>query len=293
MTWDIGAFEYGDPPATPSYESVDASVAEARPVMGIDFYDDFGTHWRYNSGVVPLVIEDLTFEPDVCRVSELEVTNNLFRNTYTIELSRGNDFAAPYRAAPYESKIMVNVYRSLGEFWTFFWSGMVETVKFDDNKIPRVMCVPRTSSVARCGQRRICMVLCDLPLYSQGHGECKVNSASYKITGVIDSIDGVTFESTSFLDEAEGWLTGGELVIGNARRLIRAHTDEGATGRVVVSRPIINPETDTSGDILFEAFAGCDHTYSTCISKFNNIKNYGGQRFLPTKNPFMGEPVIY
>lgn len=56
----------------------------------------------------------------------------------------------------------------------------------------------------------------------------------------------------------------------------------------------------TSGDILtlllpFSAsplgssvivFAGCDHSIATCKSKFNNVINYGGFAFVPTKNIF-------
>jgi len=292
MTWDIGAFEYVEPLYTP-YQEVDRSIDEARPRVGIDFYDDFGTHWRYNSGTTTLTIESLSFTPDVCEVSELEITNNPFRNSYTIKLSRENEFASQFLSASYESKIMVNIYRSLGVFWTFFWSGMVETVKFDAHRIPTVRCVPRTSSVARCGQRRVCQVLCDLALYSQEIGECLVDKSNFMITGTIDNIDGLTFESSSFKDQSDGWLNGGELVIGNARRLIRTHTSPGGVGTVVVSRPILNPETNSAGEMEFVAYAGCDHTFSTCNSKFSNTANYGGQTHLPTKNPFMGEPVIY
>lgn len=292
MAWDIGAFEYVEAIYTP-YQEVDRSIADARPRIGIDFYDDFGTHWRYNSGVTSLTIESLVFEPDVCEVSELEITNNPFRNSYTIKLSRGNEFASQFLSTSYESKIMVSIYRSLGEYWTYFWSGMVETVKFDSNCIPTVTCVPRTSSMSRCGQRRVCQVLCDLALYSQEVGECKIDKAYYAITGVIDDYSGLTFESSSFKNQSDGWLNGGELVIGNARRLIRTHTSPGGVGTIVISRPIINPEMNTSGEIEFVAYAGCDHTFATCNSKFSNTANYGGHPYLPTKNPFMGEPVIY
>lgn len=32
--------------------------------------------------------------------------------------------------------------------------------------------------------------------------------------------------------------------------------------------------------------AGCDHSTSTCQSRFDNLDNYGGFPFIPTKNPF-------
>src|SRR3546814_7797331 len=32
-------------------------------------------------------------------------------------------------------------------------------------------------------------------------------------------------------------------------------------------------------------YPGCDHSRATCISKFNNLLNYGGYDFIPVKNP--------
>ncbi|MEW6169845.1 MAG: phage BR0599 family protein [Pseudomonadota bacterium] len=38
-------------------------------------------------------------------------------------------------------------------------------------------------------------------------------------------------------------------------------------------------------------YPGCDHTLSTCESKFGNSANFGGFPFIPTKNPFGGSPI--
>jgi hypothetical protein len=38
-------------------------------------------------------------------------------------------------------------------------------------------------------------------------------------------------------------------------------------------------------------FPGCDHTLATCSGKFSNTANYGGFPFMPTKNPFGGDPI--
>jgi len=40
------------------------------------------------------------------------------------------------------------------------------------------------------------------------------------------------------------------------------------------------------------AFAGCDHTISTCDSKFNNRENFGGFPYFPSINPFAGGPIF-
>lgn len=33
-------------------------------------------------------------------------------------------------------------------------------------------------------------------------------------------------------------------------------------------------------------YAGCNHSVVTCKDKFNNVNNYGGCPFVPTRNPF-------
>ena len=206
-----------------SYDDNENSAASARPKLLLDFSDEFGNHWRYNSGITTISHLTYNYTPDTCKVSEPEITSNPFRNTVKVTLSRGNAFAAPYLAAPLESQVNLIVYRFLDDEYTYYWSGMVESVNYDKNAIPTVTCNPVTSSASRIGKRRVCQKMCDLVLYGDEIGGCLVDKDSYKIEGIIDSVDGTTLESASFLDEASDWLQGGEIVIGNARRLIRSH----------------------------------------------------------------------
>ena len=206
------------------YNDKEISTALGRPKVLIKFYDDFGDEWRYNSGPISVTHLAQVYTPDICKVSELEITSNPFRNIMKIELSRGNAYAAQYLAGDVESKVMVITYRLHDADYIYYWSGMVAGVVFDDNVIPTVNCVPRTSSASKVGKRRYAQKLCDLVLYGQEIGGCLVDKELYKIEGVIDSIDGTTLESTSFMEQDTNWLQGGELIIGNARRLIKSHT---------------------------------------------------------------------
>jgi len=78
---------------------------------------------------------------------------------------------------------------------------------------------------------------------------------------------------------------GGEIVVGTARRAIIKHYGD----TIIISRPFgSNVEVDSA----FVAYKGCDHLPNTCLSKFDNILNYGGQQFLPIKNHYTGN-LIY
>lgn len=281
-----------------TYEATDASVAESRPKLLFDFADDFGTHWRYNTGTDTVSFLGFDYTADRSSMSELELSGNPFRNEVEIRLSRGNVFAIQFISGPLESKVAITVYRQLenddsgGPPFALYWFGLVQTVAFDDDSRPKLQCVPRTSSVARVGRRRTAQIMCDVGLYSQEIGECLLDKELFKITGIITSIDGLSLTSPDFDSQPDDWLKGGELVIGNAHRLIKSHINSSGSGTIEIYRAINNPETDSGDNIVFTAFAGCDHLASTCAAKFANRINYAGQEYLPVKNPFSGDAII-
>ena len=275
-----------------TYEDKEQSVNQSRPKEILDFADDFGNHWRYASGAENVSHLGQTYYADNCKISELEISENHTRNGIEVTLGRDNEFAVRYIYAPIESPVSLTIYRLQGADYVIYITTMVESVSFDNNESPLVRCYPKTSSMSRVGRRRRCQILCDHALYSQGFGECLVDQDSFKIEGIIDTVDGTTLISTSFDEQASGWLKGGEIVIGNARRLIKEHTVYGGGGgEIKISRTIFEPETNSAGDIEFVAYAGCDHSASVCASKFNNKVNFGGMQYLPVKNPFEGDSI--
>ncbi|MDX1301181.1 phage BR0599 family protein [Photobacterium sp.] len=53
---------------------------------------------------------------------------------------------------------------------------------------------------------------------------------------------------------------------------------------------LLHPATFTPGEQV-EVTRGCDRTLATCHSRFNNAINFGGAVNLPTKNPYIGDPI--
>ena len=72
---------------------------------------------------------------------------------------------------------------------------------------------------------------------------------------------------------------GGEIIVGTARRTITAQVGD----TITINRPF--GPSDVAGD-SFRAYPGCGHTQNACITKYNNILNYGGQTHLPIQNPY-------
>ena len=78
---------------------------------------------------------------------------------------------------------------------------------------------------------------------------------------------------------------GGEIIVGNARRTITSHYGD----TITINRPF--GSTVVAGS-SFYAYAGCNHTPNACRSAFDNILNYGGQEYLPVKNPYSVQNAI-
>src|SRR3546814_2715916 len=52
---------------------------------------------------------------------------------------------------------------------------------------------------------------------------------------------------------------------------------------------LITQFEDEGAGTAISLYPGCDHRRMTCKDKFNNILNYGGFDWIPTKNPMGGD----
>ncbi|GIX24913.1 MAG: hypothetical protein KatS3mg122_2144 [Caldimonas sp.] len=90
--------------------------------------------------------------------------------------------------------------------------------------------------------------------------------------------EGRQVELASLPPEVAGMLAGGWLQTpAGARHMIVSESTAG----VELLYPVgLAPQTPV------ELVAGCDHSMPTCAARFDNLANYGGFPFIPTKNPF-------
>ena len=267
-----------------SYDALEQSTMEGQPIELYHFYDDIGNHWRYTSAATLQEFEFHDYEPEPIDRQNITATHNHFKNELKLTLGRNNLFALNYVAGMLENLVSLVVYRlHLGDLTDpiIYWRGVVQRVVFDENELPTIHATPLTNDVVRAGARRRCQIMCDLPLYS---AYCSVTRSSYQIAGVITGVSGVTLSSATFGTKANGWLTGGMIIIGDAKRLIQWHVGTD----IKIGRGIV----DLATGVAFTAYAGCNHTATICNSKFSNKINYGGCQFLPISNPFQNA-IVY
>lgn len=106
-------------------------------------------------------------------------------------------------------------------------------------------------------------------------------------SATVTAVSGLTLSAPEFGLFPSGRLAGGYIewlrVDGLAElRSIRAHS-----GNSIV---VDYGAADLAADLVLTAYPGCAHTWTDC-SYFENQSNYGGDLWMPTKNPFDGNPV--
>jgi len=112
---------------------------------------------------------------------------------------------------------------------------------------------------------------------------CSLLRTDYIFYGTIISIVGTKIEAAVFGTEANGGFASGIFEANNRSQMVVWH--EGnfiRLAHIIFSLEVGMP---------LSVYAGCDHSAATCKDKFSNKINYGGQEFIPDKNPFVGDSV--
>lgn len=152
------------------------------------------------------------------------------------------------------------------------WMGRVLGVEVADDAA-RIRCESAQVSLKRIGLRRLYSRACSHVLYSAACGATPISASAEVI-----SSEGRQVELANLPPEVAGMLAGGWLEADTgARHMIVSEWTEGVE--------LLYPVAIEVGTWV-QLTAGCDHSTSTCQSRFDNLDNYGGFPFIPTKNPF-------
>ena len=162
-----------------------------------------------------------------------------------------------------------------GDYWWLSgtrWMGRVLGVEVADDSA-RIRCESAQVSLKRIGLRRLYSRACSHVLYSAACGATPILATAEVIRS-----EGRQVELASLPPEVAGMLAGGWLQTpAGARHMIVSESYAG----VELLYPVgLAPQTPV------ELVAGCDHSMPTCAARFDNLANYGGFPFIPTKNPF-------
>ena len=268
-----------------SYDLIEASAASRRPVELYTFRRDLQS-WRYTSADREIVHDSLTYAPAAMSRGAIESTAETARQALRITAPHDLPVLQPFKTSPPSGAVtftLAEYHEGDGEA-AVLWSGRIASVSWSASTAT-INLEPVYSSIRRAGLRRMFQRQCPHVLYGTA---CGVNREVHRITGTVDAITGNDISVPIAAVRPDGDLDGGIIEWDDAsgiadRRFVLAHagaalTIGGGAGALAVGQSV-------------RLYPGCDHTPTACDSKFFNIANYGGMPFIPSKNPFGGDPV--
>jgi uncharacterized phage protein (TIGR02218 family) len=268
-------------------ESTEGSrpIEVVRFVLGADTFD-------YTSAEDEVTVDGITYSPIALKRSKIGQSPEDREQVVDFTVSGDNTFARRYINVVPGSRATCTVKRVQrtdfpGPESITLFSGLVKSVKFtQDGSLAKIATQSIAAARSRSIPRFTYQGLCNHVLYDSG---CKVDdtNAAFRHNGNVLTATGNTITVAGADGFANGFFTGGfvEILGGQDIRPVLAHTGTSLT----ILLPFASDPVGTSATVL----AGCDHTISTCDTKFftsedltSNVINFGGFRFIPTKNIF-------
>lgn len=243
-------------------------------------------YFAYNDGEEIITIEGKDFLPVPMDRSPINTDGTLDKSALTIRCARDLPVSELFRVYP-PSQVVTLVIRQghvndPDEQFLVIWSGRVmsRNIKGDECEFS---CEPISASMRRSGLRRNYQFGCPHALYGP---QCNASKAAATFTQSVISVN------NNEVTLADGW-NGGEPLdhfyagiveyIYQGETFIRTILNVEFEKVIILAGPAIGLESGDSIDVI----KGCDHTMVGC-NDHNNIHNFGGQPWIPTKNPITG-----
>lgn len=275
-----------------SFEDFEGSRTRGEPV---DLYlfqygPGAGDYYGYTDAEEEITVAGKTYLPKPIDRDAVKASGTLDKQALTIRGARDLTVAELFRVYP-PTQIVTLVIKQghIGDpdnEFLVIWSGRVLSCKFEHSECS-LTCEPIATSMKRAGLRRHYQYGCAHALYmGDATGGCRANKAAATVATTVSAIGSAT------LTLAVGW-NGGfppEKFLGGMVEWLNA----GATERRTILK--VNAATNVvtlSGMIrglivggAVDAVLGCNHQMDDCKDLHDNINDYGGQPWIPTKSPF-------
>lgn len=265
------------------FDTLESSVESSQPVELYTFA--LGTtEYLFTSSE-----DDITFSSKTYEAVEGLTRNEVVQGpddrsrVLTVTMPANNTFASRYayiipsdRASFTLMRLQRNETPSLTSVVLF--KGFVKSVLMsDDGRVAKVAVQSLEAASSRSIPRFTFQGMCNHQLYDAA---CGVNSAAHKFTGLVTAESGSTLTvsglAASGMDFVGGWCK--PSATSDFRMIL------GQSGDVLT---LLLPFVSTMVGLSLDAFEGCDHILTgDCANRFDNVINFGGCAFVPTKNPF-------
>lgn len=265
-----------------TFQSFEASVESGQPV---EFYTITlgGQNFHYTTAEDIITVAGTPYTPLAMQREKIDFTQEQRSNTLNIKLPGSDAFVRQFITTIPGQRAKVTVKRLQRNDTPTpqtiqMFTGYVQSVTFEEQmKVAVVAVAPEGIALSRPMPRFSYMSTCNHVL---GDERCKVNETAFQFVGIVTAVSGNTITVAGANVFPNGYFAAGRVETTGAldRRLVLAHTGSILTLLLPFG---VNPLGST-----VTCFAGCGHDPDSCFSKFANVPNYGGFKFVPKVNVF-------
>ena len=263
-----------------SYDVQEKSIQDGMPIELFLFRRSTGETYAYTNSETPQVRDSITYTPEVIsreRITRADLGEN---KELRVTVPSTNPMAALWNNLIPGGEISFYLYQkhltdSSSEYIQLF-SGYIASASFlGDGRECTFSINPQTVKSGRIIPRRTYSSSCNNTHYG---ARCGLNADEYQeeMTVVTVGTLAIQVEGASNLSGSTYWVRGW-LKFGDEYRLVIRQFNDFLYLNLPFRR------SPLGATIL--GLPGCKHDISSC-SAFDNVANYGGYPYVPTKNPF-------
>lgn len=247
-----------------------------------------GSVWTFTSGNEQVVYNGETYVPTPINRSEAEVKNELAKANIDIQMPLTNQAAFRWLQDNGEKIVTLTIFeRPKTGAVNVVWKGRLASLAPGMTDITLKM-ESIFTSLRRAGLRARYQRSCRHALYGRG---CWLNPEAFALAGTVTAANNRTLTSAVAATKPNGYFVGGMLRASDGTlSYIVGHVGN----QITLQRLSYSLVEDIEDGFPFAVtlYPGCSHDRATCDAKFNNLDNYGGFDFIPTKNPMGGSSIV-
>lgn len=281
-----------------AYNDQERSIAEGAPFYLYEF-NTAGQVYRYTDCPVEITWNSLNWSPFPIKHTEVKQSSELSKNSLTVTIPIMGEFADIFVGWSPDHIVTFTLRR--GHFGStdalVYWKGRVSSHNLKNSTI-ELKCESIFTSMRRAGIRARFQRNCRHAVYSKG---CGLDKSNFVVEGSLSSIVGLVLTVPEAATEPDNWFQGGIIEFYDGSfRMVLSHTGDqlriSRASRYAIDA-LINAGYGLSygeyyGGVSVKLYPGCDRTINTCKTKFNNLDNQGGFKWIPSKNPMTGSSIV-
>ncbi|MGC1547219.1 MAG: phage BR0599 family protein [Rhodanobacter sp.] len=242
--------------------------------------------YRYTNALTPVAYLSQNYQAVAITRSAIEMSTDLEKAQITVTVPLSLTLLDYFRPVAPLQKVLVTILRTQRGAATAstIWSGALANVESNQHTVTLTV-QSRFAAQANNGLRQKWQKPCPRVLYNP---DCGVSRVAFRANGTLIAVSGRTIRANAFAQKPNGYFVGGYIEwVTNGVTFVAFVIDHTADTLTLLTLPQLSVGSAVS------AYPGCDHSTGTGgCGRFNNMVNYGGQPYIPLKNP-VGSNKIY